>query len=262
MLIVVSPAKSLDYESKVKTSKFTKPALIDQAEPVLKKLQSMSAGQLSKLMHMSAPLGELNHERYQNWAPEFTPETARQALFAFKGDVYLGLEAEQLSAADLTFAQDHLRILSGLYGVLRPLDLMQPYRLEMGTSLKVGRKKNLYEFWGSKLTEFINADLDALAAKKEKRILVNLASHEYFNSLQPKSIEAEIITPVFKDFSSGKYRVLSFFAKKARGQMVSFIIRNRIKDPTKRKEFDIEGYQYSESESSDSKPVFLRKQKK
>ncbi len=262
MLIVVSPAKSLDYESKVAIRKSSLPQFADEASVLADKLKTLSAKQLSRLMNMSEALGELNHERYQQWQPQFDSKSSRQAIFAFKGDVYLGLEAHKLSAADLNFAQDHLRILSGLYGILRPLDLMRPYRLEMGTSLKVARKKNLYDYWGSRLTSAINTDMEALAAKREKKILVNLASHEYFNSLQANDIDAEIVTPVFKDWASGKYRVLSFFAKKARGQMVAWIIRNRIKNPERLVEFDVEGYKYSAEDSSNSKPTFLRKTKK
>ena len=262
MLIVVSPAKTLDYESRIKTRKSTQPQFVEEAGILVEKLKSLNPGQLSRLMHMSDALGKTNYERYQQWQPSFGPKNSRQAIFAFKGDVYLGLEAEQLSATDLDFAQDHLRILSGLYGVLRPLDLMRPYRLEMGTAMKIGRKKSLYEYWGSRLTESINDDLRALAAKKEEKVLINLASHEYFNSLQARDIDANVISPVFKDWASGKYRVLSFFAKKARGQMAAWIIKNRVKDPDKLQEFDIEGYKYSAEESSTEKPTFLRKQKK
>ncbi|MEQ8954981.1 MAG: peroxide stress protein YaaA [Gammaproteobacteria bacterium] len=262
MLIVVSPAKSLDYQSKIKTRKHSQPRFAEEAKILADKLKSLKPKQLSRLMHMSDALGEQNYERYQQWQASFDLANSRQAVFAFKGDVYLGLEAEQLSAADLSYAQDHLRILSGLYGVLRPLDLMRPYRLEMGTDLKVARKKNLYHYWGSRLTDSINEDLQALAKKKEEKVLINLASHEYFNALQAKDLDAPIVTPVFKDWASGKYRVLSFFAKKARGQMVAWIIKNRIKSPQRLLEFDVEDYKYSADESSELKPTFLRKTKK
>ncbi len=256
MLIVVSPAKSLDYESPVRTRKHTEPRFLTEADQLAKQLRKFSPDDLSELMHISAKLSELNFERWANWQTPLATPQARQALFAFKGDVYLGLKAEEFSAADVTYAQKHLRILSGLYGILRPLDLMLPYRLEMGTQLKNSKGKNLYEFWGSKLTASLNEEF----ASQRSRVLVNLASNEYFNSLQPKSLEADIIQPVFKDYSSGKYRVLSFFAKKARGEMAAYLIRNRIDSPARIKEFDVDGYRYSAEESTDAKPVFLRKQ--
>lgn len=256
MLIVVSPAKSLDYETPVRTRKHTEPQFLKEASQLTAQLKKLTPDDLSELMHISAKLSELNFERYANWRTPLETPSARQALFAFKGDVYLGLKAENFSAADVTFAQKHLRILSGLYGILRPLDLMLPYRLEMGTKLKNKGGKNLYEFWGSKLTKALNEEF----SQQRSKVLVNLASNEYFNSLQPKSLEADIISPVFKDYSSGKYRVLSFFAKKARGEMAAYIIRNRIDSAAKIKEFDVDGYRYSEDESTDSKPVFLRKQ--
>jgi cytoplasmic iron level regulating protein YaaA (DUF328/UPF0246 family) len=207
---------------------------------------------------VSSKLGELNHERFANWHTPFTPENAKQALFAFRGDVYLGLDADRFSAADITFAQKHLRILSGLYGVLRPLDLMQPYRLEMGRKFASGKANSLYEFWGERLTQFLN---DELAQHKGKsRVLVNLASNEYFNSIKPKALDASIITPVFKDFSGGKYKIVSFYAKKARGEMAAYIIQNRLKDPEALLNFDVNGYAFSAADSTPDSPVFLRKQ--
>jgi cytoplasmic iron level regulating protein YaaA (DUF328/UPF0246 family) len=207
---------------------------------------------------VSSKLGELNHERFANWHTPFTPENAKQALFAFKGDVYLGLDADRFSAADITFAQKHLRILSGLYGVLRPLDLMQPYRLEMGRKFASGKANSLYEFWGERLTQFLN---DELAQHKGKsRVLINLASNEYFNSIKPKALDASIITPVFKDFSGGKYKIVSFYAKKARGEMAAYIIQNRLKDPEALLNFDVNGYAFSAADSTPDSPVFLRKQ--
>jgi cytoplasmic iron level regulating protein YaaA (DUF328/UPF0246 family) len=209
-------------------------------------------------MSVSSKLGELNHERFANWHTPFTPENAKQALFAFRGDVYLGLDADRFSAADITFAQKHLRILSGLYGVLRPLDLMQPYRLEMGRKFASGKANSLYEFWGERLTQFLN---DELAQHKGKsRVLVNLASNEYFNSIKPKALDASIITPVFKDFSGGKYKIVSFYAKKARGEMAAYIIQNRLKDPEALLNFDVNGYAFSAADSTPDSPVFLRKQ--
>ena len=187
----------------------------------------------------------------------FNLKNARQAIYAFKGDVYLGLKAEEFGAADLNFAQKHLRILSGLYGLLRPLDLMQAYRLEMGRQFGVNGSKNLYEFWGSKITKALDNELDSQAYKR--KVLINLASNEYFSSVQSQNLDAQIITPQFKDWASGEFRVLSFFAKKARGEMAAFIIKERINSPSKLKEFNIDGYRFSKEESSDTKLVFKRK---
>lgn len=255
MLIVISPAKSLDYESPVKTKKFTEPEYLKESSELVSQLKTLAPEDFSELMHISSKLGELNHQRYANWHTPFDLKNARQAVFAFKGDVYIGLEVEQFSTADLNFAQKHLRILSGLYGLLRPLDLMQPYRLEMGSRFQNKKGKNLYEFWDTKLTENVNALLSA-----EKRpVLVNLASNEYFSSIKAKHLEAQVVTPVFKDFSKGKYKIISFFAKKARGYMAAYIIKNRITKPEQLKDFDVDGYRFSEEDSSAAKLVFLRK---
>ncbi len=262
MLIVVSPAKSLDDESPVKTRKFTEPEFLQESRQLVSQLQKLTPDGFSKLMHISTKLGELNHTRFANWHTPFDLKNARQAIFAFKGDVYVGLDAEQFSAADLNFAQKHLRILSGLYGSLRPLDLMQPYRLEMGSSFSYkspGAKKgkSLYEFWDGKLTE----NLNSLLTHEKPPVLINLASKEYFSAIKLKTLAAEVITPVFKDYSGGKYRVLSFFAKKARGAMVAYIIRNKITATKKLKDFNNDGYRYSAADSTESNLVFLRKQK-
>lgn len=254
MLIVVSPAKSLDFESKARTKRFTEPQYLEESTQLVGQLQKLSPEDFSELMHISSDLGELNHMRYANWHTPFDLENAKQAIFAFKGDVYIGLEAEKFSTRDLNFAQNHLRILSGLYGLLRPLDLMQPYRLEMGSKFKNKRGKNLYDFWDGKLTE----NLNELLEKDKKPVLINLASKEYFSAIKPKALNAEIISPVFKDFSNGKYKIVSFFAKKARGYMAAYIIQNRIKNPEKLKEFDVDGYRFSEEDSTPSQPVFLR----
>lgn len=259
MLIVVSPAKSLDYESKISTRKFTQPQFLSDSERLVQSLRKLDPDDLAGLMNISAKLAEENYQRYANWQTPFDRSNARQAIFAFKGDVYLGLQAEQFSSADLDFAQKHLRILSGLYGVLRPLDLMQPYRLEMGRRFATPRAKNLYEFWGSKLTDSLN---DALGKQsKNSRVLVNLASNEYFSALKPNDVNADIITPQFKDWASGKYRVLSFFAKNARGKMAAYIIKNRLKSPEALKAFSEDGYRFDEEESTGSKYVFKRKQR-
>ena len=202
-------------------------------------------------------MAQENFHRYENWERPFNLKNARQAIYAFKGDVYLGLKAEEFGAADLNFAQKHLRILSGLYGLLRPLDLMQAYRLEMGRQFGVNGSKNLYEFWGSKITKALDNELDSQAYKR--KVLINLASNEYFSSVQSQNLDAEIITPQFKDWARGEFRVLSFFAKKARGEMAAFIIKERINSPSKLKEFNIDGYRFSKEESSDTKLVFKRK---
>ena len=254
MLIVVSPAKSLDFETKAPTRKFTDPQYLAESTQLVDQLRKLSPEDFSELMHISSDLGELNHMRFANWHTPFDLKNSKQAIFAFKGDVYIGLEAEKFSRADLNFAQNHLRILSGLYGLLRPLDLMQPYRLEMGSKFKNKKGENLYEFWDDQLTE----NLNELFEKDKKPVLVNLASIEYFSAIKPKSLNAEIISPVFKDLSNGKYKIVSFFAKKARGYMTAFIIQNKIKNPERLKEFDVEGYRYSEEDSTPAQPVFLR----
>jgi cytoplasmic iron level regulating protein YaaA (DUF328/UPF0246 family) len=222
----------------------------------MKGLKKYQPEQLSELMHMSDALGELNFARNANWKVPFTPENAKQAIFAFRGDVYQGMKAEDYSVAELNFAQRHLRILSGLYGLLKPLDLIQPYRLEMGSKFANERGKNLYEFWGSKITDNINSELAPLKTK----LLINLASNEYFSAVHTKKLEAEVVTPVFKDWSNGKYKIISFFAKKARGEMVTYIVNNRIESAHELLNFQVNGYRYSEADSTISKPVFLRKQ--
>ena len=198
MLIVVSPAKSLYFESHAKTKKFTTPSFLKESQALIKDLRKLSPDDISALMWVSVKLGELNHARFANWHTPFDLDNAKQALFAFTGDVYVGLDAASFSAADITFAQNHLRILSGLYGVLKPLDLMQPYRLEMGRKFASGEANTLYEFWGERLTQFLNDELTA--HKGKSKVVVNLASNEYFNSLKPALLDAEVVTPVFKDF--------------------------------------------------------------
>ena len=259
MLIVVSPAKSLDFETVVKTKKFSEPAFLSEAAELVNGLKKLHPEELQELMGISEALAAENFSRYSNWSIPFNLNNARQAIFAFKGDVYLGLKAETFGTAELNFAQKHLRILSGLYGVLRPLDLMQPYRLEMGSSFATRGKKNLYEFWDCKLTEALNQEFER--EKQPRKVLINLASNEYFSSLDSKALNAVIIAPVFKDWVNGKYRVVSFFAKRARGEMAAYIIKNRINSPTKLKDFDIGGYKFNEEESTKNGPVFKRKQK-
>ncbi|PCJ43580.1 MAG: peroxide stress protein YaaA [SAR86 cluster bacterium] len=256
MLIVISPAKTLDYESPLPSRKFSQPQFIEESDKLIKVLRRLAPDDIQDLMHISSKLAELNVSRYLNWEQPFSPKNARPAIFAFKGDVYAGLDVQQYKAADLDFAQKHLRILSGLYGVLRPLDLIQPYRLEMGTGLKNSRGKSLYNFWGEQLGAAIT---QALKEQKDK-LLINLASNEYFKAIKGKTEGAEIITPVFKDYKNGQYKVISFFAKKARGLMSSYIIKNRVKDIAGLVTFEHEGYRFSKKDSTEKDLVFLRKQ--
>ena len=256
MLIVISPAKTLDFETAPTTKEFTQPEFLKESKKLVSELKKLNPAEVSSLMKISDKLGTLNYLRFNEWKPPFNLNNAKQALLAFKGDVYTGIEAETFSNQDLKFAQKHLRILSGLYGVLKPLDLMQAYRLEMGTQFENKQGKDLYEFWGGKLTDQVNKDLKAAKSK----VLINLASNEYFKSLQAEDIDAEIIVPVFKDFKNGKYKIISFYAKKARGLMSAYIIKNRLKKPEDIKAFDVDGYKYSKSESSGNNWVFLRKE--
>ena len=254
MLIVISPAKKLDYDAPAKTKKFTMPDFLDDSAELISLLRKYSAMDLAELMHLSMNLAELNFDRYYQWKKDYGTEEAKQCLLAFKGDVYAGMDAESFSAKDLDFAQSHLRILSGLYGLLRPLDLMMPYRLEMGTKLENERGKNLYEFWGDTITNAINKQLKA----QKDDILINLASNEYFKSVKPKQIEGRIITPQFKENKNGTYKMIGIYAKKARGLMSRFILLNRLKNPEEIKEFDYEGYQFNKELSKGDQWVFTR----
>ena len=254
MLTVISPAKTLDFETAPTTRRSTRPQFIERAAELVKEAREMTPEDLRELMGVSEKIAELNHRRFMNWSEPFTLNNAKQAILAFKGDVYTGLDAETLSADQLRFAQQHLRILSGLYGLLRPLDLMQPYRLEMGIRFATPGGRNLYEFWGDSLTRALNAQL----GKSGSRVLVNLASNEYFKSLQPGALDAEIISPVFKDLKGGKYKVISFYAKKARGQMARFIIENELNEPDGLRRFRRDGYRYNRAESTAREPVFTR----
>ncbi len=256
MLFVVSPAKYLDYDTPTPVKKHTKAPLLKEAEQLIPQLKNMAPQGLSKLMGISDKLAILNYDRYQQWSLPFTAHNARQAAFAFKGDVYLGLDAYSMDEADFAFAQQHMRILSGLYGLLKPLDLIQPYRLEMGTKLKNERGKDLYEFWGDKITFEINKQLK----KNKSEALINLASNEYFKAVKLKRLNVDVITPVFKDWKNGEYKMISFFAKKARGLMSAYIIKNRIETPEQIKTFDWEGYGFNKAMSESNKWVFTRKQ--
>ncbi len=254
MLTIISPAKKLDYSQPAETQAFTQPLLLEHSEQLIKDLQQLSPEEVCSLMGLSDKLGALNYERFQEWQTPFSIDNAKQAVLAFKGDVYQGLDADNMNADELNWAQDNLRILSGLYGLLRPLDLMQPYRLEMGTKFANQRGANLYQFWGEIITDQLNKLFPASA----KSVLVNLASNEYFKSVQSKNINAEIITPVFMDQKGDKYKIISFFAKRARGLMSAFIIKNKITDAEQLKTFNVDGYSFNSAMSDGNKWVFCR----
>ena len=228
MILVISPAKALDYETPVSVSTHTQPDFLDDSAALIEVLREKSPAEIAALMALSDPLSTLNVARYASWSRPFGPDNARQALLAFNGDVYEGLDARSLSADELAWAQDHLRILSGLYGVLRPLDLMQAYRLEMGTRLANPRGKNLYEFWGERITDELNRLLAREEEAGRERVLLNLASDEYFKSVKPKKLKGRIVTPVFEDWKGGRYKIISFYAKRARGLMSRYVIGKRI----------------------------------
>ena len=254
MLILISPAKTLDYQSELATQRYTQPELLDYSQQLIDVARTLSTQEVASLMQISDKLASLNATRFHEWQPSFTPENARQAILAFKGDVYTGLQAESFSEEDFDFAQQHLRMLSGLYGVLRPLDLMQPYRLEMGIRLSTPRGKDLYQFWDTLITETLNQAL----AEQGDNILINLASDEYFKSVKPARVEAEIIKPVFLDEKNGKFKVISFYAKKARGLMSRYIIQNRLTKPEQLQHFDLEGYAFDAAASQQTEWVFKR----
>lgn len=257
MLIVVSPAKTLDYETPVPTGQYTQPEFTDHSAELIEQCRQLSPAELSSLMKISDKLAGLNAARFAQWSPTFSPENAKQAIFAFKGDVYTGLAAESFTEADLAYSQQHLRILSGLYGLLKPLDLMQPYRLEMGTKLANVRGKNLYEFWDGVITDKLNQIL----SEQGNDTLINLASNEYFKAVQKKALQGRIITPVFKDCKAGKYKIISFYAKKARGLMARYIIDNQLTDVASLKGFDTDGYSFCEAESTATELVFKREER-
>ncbi|TQV82601.1 peroxide stress protein YaaA [Exilibacterium tricleocarpae] len=254
MLTVISPAKTLDYETPTKIDLHTIPDFLDQSGLLIEELRQLAPQDLSELMGISDKLGALNYDRYQAWRPRFTPANAKPAALAFKGDVYAGLEAETFKVNDFKFAQKHLRILSGLYGLLRPLDLMQPYRLEMGTQLANSRGGNLYAFWGDIIADALNRQLKSVKGNT----LINLASNEYFKAVNTQHLDAEVVAPVFKDKKGDTYKVISFFAKKARGMMSAYIVKNRITDPKQLKKFKQGGYRYNAGLSSKTQWVFTR----
>jgi cytoplasmic iron level regulating protein YaaA (DUF328/UPF0246 family) len=253
MLTVISPAKTLDFDTPVSTNKYSEPRFLDQSQQLIEQLKKLSSQEIANLMKISDKLAGLNMARFQQWQTPFTEENAKQAILAFKGDVYTGLAAETLDDKGLDFAQQHLRILSGLYGVLRPLDLMQPYRLEMGTPFQNDAGRDLYSFWGDKIRQ----SLEGEPALKDG-VLINLASNEYFKAVDAKKLKATIITPVFKDWKNGQYKMISFYAKKARGLMSRYIIDQQINTPEKLKQFDSEGYRYSDEMSQKNDWVFIR----
>lgn len=257
MLIVISPAKTLDFDTSAPTDVFTQPQFLDDSKILIERLRELDPIQLGRLMSISNDLAELNHHRNMNWSTPFSRANAKQALLAFRGDVYVGLQADTFTQKDFEFAQKHVRILSGLYGLLRPLDLMQPYRLEMGTTLTNARGKNLYAFWNDKITAALNEEL-----KNEKTpVLVNLASEEYFKAVHPKTLAARVVTPIFKERKGDAYKVVSFFAKKARGAMSRYIIRNRLNDIAALKRFAEDGYAFNAALSTADEWVFTREQR-
>jgi hypothetical protein len=255
MLIVLSPAKSLDFETPPVTEAHTLPEFIPEAAKLNKRLRELSPAQIASLMKISDPLAALNHDRYAAWSKKFTRKNSKQAVLAFNGDVYEGLEATTLARHELDYVQKHIRILSGLYGVLRPLDLMQPYRLEMGTRLATTSGKDLYAFWGERITAYLNAVL----AENRSPALVNLASEEYFKSIKPKLLAAPVITPVFEDWKNGSFKIISFYAKRARGLMARYAAQQGITEPDDLRAFDSEGYQFEAGASSDHTWVFRRR---
>lgn len=254
MLAVISPAKTLDYKSDVLNTELTQADLLERSAELIKVCRQLSVQDVASLMKISDKLAGLNVARFGEWQKQHTADNARAAIYAFKGDVYTGLDALSMSLDDLDYTQKHLRILSGLYGMLRPLDLMQPYRLEMGTRLENPLGSNLYQYWGTSVTNLLNETM----LKSGQHELINLASDEYFKVLQPKLINAKVIKPIFLDFKNGKYKVISFYAKKARGLMCRYMIDNRLTKAEQLKEFDSAGYYFVASESTETQWVFKR----
>lgn len=255
MLLVISPAKTLDFETEPTTKIYSQPRFLPESKELIAELKHFTVEQIASLMKLSDKLAALNVARYDSWHPPFDLDNAKQAVLAFKGDVYTGLDADTLDESGIEFAQQHLRILSGLYGVLKPMDLIQAYRLEMGTKLDNPKGKDLYAFWGSSLRESLEKETEF-----NDKILINLASNEYFKAVEAKKLHARIITPVFKDWKNGQYKMISFYAKKARGLMTRYIIDHQINDPEAMKQFDYEGYRFSADMSKKDEWVFTRNQ--
>lgn len=255
MLLVISPAKNLDFKTTAPVPEFTQPDFVKQSRKLITRLREIPADELARLFNVSPAIAQLNVGRYKSWRLPFTPENAKQAFFAFNGEVYNGLQAKTLTADDLAFAQDHVRILSGLYGVLRPLDLIQPYRLEMGIPLYTADAANLYQFWGNQITKTIGK---SVAQSGSEQVLVNLASHEYFKSIKRKSLKNRVIDIEFNEMRDGKFMPIIVYTKKARGMMVRFAVKNRITNPEDLKAFDTEGYAFAEDLSEENRWVFVR----
>ena len=255
MIIVLSPAKTLDYDFE-SNNKHSVPSFLGQSSKLIKQLKQNEPKDIASLMGLSAKLASLNYDRYQSWtASKKASDDSKPSMLVFKGDVYQGLQAEDLTKRELDFAQKHIRILSGLYGILKPLDLMKPYRLEMGTKLETSEGKNLYEFWGNKIQKNVLEELK----KQKSDLLINLASKEYFSVLGKMPEDVNVVSPTFKDYKNGKYKIISFYAKKARGLMARWIIQNKVKDFEDLANFNVDGYKYSKAESTATTPVFLRK---
>uniref|UniRef100_A0A2A4ZBI7 UPF0246 protein COB13_01260 n=1 Tax=OCS116 cluster bacterium TaxID=2030921 RepID=A0A2A4ZBI7_9PROT len=258
MQIIISPAKTMDFETAPVTDIYTQSEFLNKSRTLNTALKQHKAAGISKLMGLSDNLATLNVARYKAWKLPFTPNNAKQAVLAFKGDVYIGLDAESMSADDFTFTQQHLRILSGLYGLIKPLDLIMPYRLEMGTRLATQKGTNLYQYWGDSLTLALNKEAKGEAYEGEENVLINLASNEYSKVINRKKLKAKLITPVFKDQKNGKYKVISFFAKRARGLMTRYIVDNRLTEAEALKAFTVSGYYFDLEQSTDTDFVFLR----
>ena len=255
MLLFLSPAKALDYKTPPHIARHTLPAYLNHSEILINQLRKLSPADIANLMDLSDPLALLNFNRYADWSLPFTPDNAKQAVLAFDGDVYDGLAARTLSADDLDFAQQKVRILSGLYGILKPLDLMQPYRLEMGTKFATKAGKDLYAFWGERLLDAINAELETMPDP----VAINLASEEYFKAAVGRKIKGRLIQPVFEDWKNGRYKIISFYAKRARGLMTRYAVLNRLGDPEGLKDFDLDGYGFAPEASDDRTWVFRRR---
>lgn len=253
MICILSPAKSLDYETPYEVPFTTEPQFLKESERVAKVMKKKSAKSLEKLMKISTALGELNHQRFQDWTPDMSQDS-KPAVLAFKGDAYLGMNPYAWKAGDFEYAQNHVLLLSGLYGVLRPLDSMRPYRLEMGTKVSIGTKKNLHELWRKPVTGYLNGIFE----HQIEKVLVNVASNEYFKAIDVKALDAEVITPVFKDLKNGQYKVIQYYAKRARGLMTNFIVENKIDTKEKLKLFNAEGYAFDANMSTDQEWVFTR----
>ena len=255
MISIISPAKSLDFDNKAPISDYSLPLFLEESQKIVNVLKDYSPEDLSKLMKISKDLGLLNANRYQDYKTPFKLENSKQAIFAFTGDVYKGLDATSLTSNAIDYAQNHFKILSGLYGLLKPLDLIQAYRLEMGTKISINNSTSLYDFWSNNITSELNTNLEST----NSQFLLNLASNEYSKSIDMKSLNAEVITPVFKDWKNGQYKIISFFAKKGRGLMSRYVLENKIKNPNDLRAFDTDGYVFNEDFSTEKSLVFTRK---